>query len=74
MTDPAYNIRAAFRYVTLGLMEWQDPPELTPREYRRLEALPDPALQLPDADKQTHYGHAEYVDPYDVAADWEERF
>ena len=71
MNDPAYNIRAAFRYVTLGLMEWH-PPELTPREYRRLELVPDPALRLPDADKQTHYGHAGYVDPYDVAADWEE--
>jgi hypothetical protein len=39
MTYPD-NIRAAFHTAALGLMAWQDPPaELSPSEYRRLEAI-----------------------------------
>lgn len=33
------HIRAAFHDAALGLMEWQDPPLVTPREYRRLELV-----------------------------------
>jgi hypothetical protein len=57
------NIRAAFRDAALGLMEWQDPPLVTPREYRRLE-LVRRTWRPPAGDE---------IDPYDVQADWEER-
>lgn len=40
--DPYAHIRDAFRIVALGLMQWKPPAELTPREYRRLEAIPEP--------------------------------
>lgn len=62
MTYPD-NIRAAFREVALGLMEWQDPPLMSPREYRRLELVRE--TWTPPAGDET--------EPFDVQADWEER-
>jgi hypothetical protein len=59
------NITAAFREVTLGLMEWEDPPLMGPREYARLELLRAPVVYRP-WDPQGE------VEPYDVDADWEE--
>ena len=66
MTDPAVNVREAFRNVTLALMEWQDPPSFTPREYRRLELLEQGYVYRP-------YDPQGDVEPYDVQADWNER-
>jgi hypothetical protein len=58
------KIRAAFREAALGLMAWQDPPLVSPREYRRLELVRN--VYRP-ADKQGE------VEPFDINADWEER-
>ena len=54
------NIRAAFREVALGLMEWQELPDDPPYE----EA---PVRYWKPADKQGQ------VEPFDIDADWEER-
>lgn len=62
MTDPAVNVRAAFREVSLGLMSWKDPAEITPREYRRLELVRE-TWKPPPGDE---------VEPFDVQADWED--
>ena len=66
MTDPAVNVRAAFREVSLGLMSWTDPAEITPREWRRLELVPERRVYRP-FDPQGE------VEPFDVQADWKER-
>ena len=66
MTDPAVNVREAFRYVTLALLGWQDPPALTPREYRQLELVLETRVYRP-------YDPQGDVEPYDVQADWDER-
>lgn len=58
------NIRAAFREVALGLMEWEDPALVSPREYRRLELVRDVYKPF---DKQAD------TEPFDIDADWEER-
>ena len=56
------RIAQAFRYVTLlGLMEWQDPPELTPRQYARLEGLRNVYRPF-DPQGET--------EPFDVDQDW----
>jgi len=58
--DEYAHVRAAFREVALGLMEWAPPPR-------------EPWTLNRDRGKQTLYGHAQYVDPYDVDSDWSER-
>ena len=63
MTDPAVNVRAAFRELTLGLMSWAEPPAAP---WERSEPASSRGLE-------THYGREEYVDPFDVETDWEER-
>lgn len=63
MTHPD-NIRAAFREVALGLMAWEDPALVSPREYRRLEQLRDVYKPF-DPQGET--------EPFDIQADWEER-
>lgn len=68
MTDPAVRIREAFRHVTLGLMEWQDPPELTRRDYRWLEGL-----SVTERIVYRPWDPQGEVEPFDVQADWEER-
>lgn len=65
MTYPE-NIRAAFRDVALGLMEWQDPPLMGRREYARLELVPERTVYRP-------YDPQGEIEPYNVGKDWSER-
>lgn len=58
------RIRAAFHEAALGLMAWEDPPLMTPREYRRLELIHN--VYRP------HDPQGE-VEPFDIDADWEEK-
>lgn len=67
MTDPAARISAAFRDMSLALMEWTDPPLMSAREYRRLELVPAPRNVYRPFDPQGE------VEPFDIDADWEER-
>ncbi len=60
--DPYNRVREAFHTVADGLMEWQDPAELTSREYRRLEAIPDRHVYRP-------YDPQGDVEPFDLDAD-----
>ena len=57
MTYPA-NIRAAFRELSLALMEWQEPP-LAPWERPTVYRCWDPQGE---------------IEAFDVQADWEEKF
>lgn len=61
------HIRAAFREVALGLMEWTEPPAMTRREYRRAEGLDTGRIVYRPYDPQGE------VEAYDVQADWDER-
>jgi hypothetical protein len=65
MTYPD-NIIAAFREVALGLMDWQDPPLMSWREYRRREGITGGGSVYRPYDPQGD------VEPYDVQADWDE--
>ena len=60
MTDPYANVRAAFREVTLGLMEWNDPP------------LWFPLPPLEDSPRTWTPPVGDDVEPFDVQADWDE--
>lgn len=62
-TDEYAHMRAAFRHVTLGLMAWAPPPEPPWSTEPRSSS----------GGRETLYGTAEYVDPYDVDQDWEKR-
>lgn len=64
MTYPD-NIGAAFREAALGLMEWQDPPLMTLREYRRLELLQPRRVYRP-------YDPQGEVEPFDIDRDNDE--
>jgi len=63
MTYPD-NIRAAFREVALGLMEWQAPALMGPRGHANREEF---RIVYRPADKQGE------VEPFDIDADWRER-
>lgn len=65
MTYPA-NIRAAFREAALGLMEWQDPPLYTRRQYAALEGLLAPRRVYRPYDPQGD------VEPFDLDRDDDE--
>jgi len=71
------SIRAAFREVALALLDWQDPPEPElHRDIGRYLAFIDAAREKPAPFVYKPYCRQEipnYVDPYDVAADWAER-
>jgi len=71
------SVRAAFREVALALMDWQDPPEpQLHRDVGRYLAFIDAAREKPQAKVYRPVSRQEipnYVDPYDVAADWAER-
>lgn len=58
-----------FRPMALALMEWQEPPAPPWKEPWYLNPK---ITRYQYLDKQTNYGRDEYVDPFDVQADWEE--
>lgn len=61
--DPYANLRQVFHGLALELMNWQDPPVMTAREYRNREGLRD--IYKP-ADKQGE------TEPFNIDLDAEE--
>ena len=60
------RIRAAMHDVASGLMAWSEAPELSARQYRRLEDIG--RIYRPEG-KETLYGRSTYADPYDTDLD-----
>lgn len=69
--DPAVRVRAAFTEVSLGLMSWEDPAEITPRCASRLSAQEYRRLELVRQVYRPYDPQGE-VEPFDVNADWED--
>jgi hypothetical protein len=83
MEATANRIRAGFAEVARGLMEWEEPPRVMQREQvpaytPRPGTLTDLERSVPNPNGGMRYtprGKQEtpqYVEPFDVQADWDE--